>query len=763
MKHDPALNRLLRNKVKLKRLEPDAEEAGLWICSLPLPRKAAANLELNGRPTLRLPIGQWPGISTPSPRRLLLVADGGNAAPAELRLKPSAKAPKGPPPAAALERFACSPEPSFFWERHMVRIAHKGVSICLAMGLRTGGEIRWWEACNMVVRQETPTCRIVEAGGTIPVALTVADDLRKHPGYTFPLLHQHNWLNGHIYARLHANGVCEIYAHHINSKFFDDGLDLKDVVPVIGLRVDGADAGEIKRLCGPWDGSRKEMAIGPVRFDVRDAARLATPSRPGSIGTADGFVVWQPYQAAELFGGLCPKKVTGDPVIVHPEEKLFPRGMARTIRFSLSLSADRSPRVVRYLAPAWWYGLCEEFSPAPLLPVSNEYDVSLAASRDYLHQTTQAGGFEDGCMSRHTYPEGGRGEPSWEGEVPYTQFLYAWRKGGFDDYDLAMRAAWFISDVIVDHAALALRMHGYGNHAFALPMQRIHATVAAFLETGDPYLWNTACAVLDNAYWVHKNSWPRMAVGRDACFIRGAVFLYRYFGDEHYRRMARDAAGDVVAVQRENGTFGDQGGGAGIHAWAAYITKPWMACMALGGLIDYLEVVGDDEVLLGAVKKFADWLLASRFDHHGVQGWSYQHDYNRTRKFFDFYSAKWTDLPSESLWHSDYFARLLPFCSLRFKDPVYFDAWAESYRAAPRKRNTDHESAQTQQYLTWLQDRLWNVRPGGNGFVAAPAWWGEKTPKTGRVETPGGVCTLTRDTRGSLTSKPAGRVRLPRK
>ena len=35
--------------------------------------------------------------------------------------------------------------------------------------------------------------------------------------------------------------------------------------------------------------------------------------------------------------------------------------------------------MARYQAPAWWYGLCEEFQPEPLLPVSN----ALSASTDY--------------------------------------------------------------------------------------------------------------------------------------------------------------------------------------------------------------------------------------------------------------------------------------------------------------------------------------------------------------------------------------------
>ena len=280
---------LLFDKMMLRRLHPEQIDAGLIICSLPVPPGAPRALAIGGRPTFCQAIGQWPQAQEPAPRRLLLVADGANDASAALRLTESGKQPAAAPPTAALERYAQCGEPEYFWERHLLRIVWNGVSVGLTLGLRTGNEVRWAEACGLVIRAESPECRTLEFGGAIPLQLTTAKLLRQYSGYKLPLLHRHNWLNGHIYARLHANGVCEIYAHHINSKFFDDGLDLKDVVPVIGLRVDGADAGEIKLLCGPWDGSRKEMAIGPVRFDVRDAARLATPSRPGSIGRPAPF------------------------------------------------------------------------------------------------------------------------------------------------------------------------------------------------------------------------------------------------------------------------------------------------------------------------------------------------------------------------------------------------------------------------------------------------------------------------------------------
>lgn len=739
MRADQA-NGLLDDKVFLKRMDPSDQAAGLFVCSLPLPRQAHAKWHLNNLATARLPLGQWPGIKGNAPRRLLMAVDGGTKAPDVLRLTRTGSVAVSMPPTAALERFEESPWPEFYWERHMLKISWGNIAFGLVMGLRHGNEAHWWEACNLVVRSETPECRIIEAGGAIPLKLTTADDMRVASSYRYPLLHKHNWLNGHVYARLHSNGVCEIFAHHINSKCVDDGLQLDDAVPVIGFYAKGVEPDVLAGLCGLWDGTRPEMSFGGVKIDCRNVNNLAVAEKPGRVDMAGDFLVWQPYMAMELYGGICAKARTGDPWILHPEQKEIPRGMARTLRFSVSLNSERSPRVVRYQAPAWWYGLCEEFSPAPLFPVSNEYDKTLDAAGKYIRSAIVNRGFEDGSIARHHSVFEERGEPGWEGEAPYAQFLTAWRSTDAQDYDLAMRSAYYVSDVCVDHAACTFRMHGFASNAFALPMQRIHASVAAYLETGDPYLFQTARSVLDNSYWTHKNSWPRMSVGRDAMFIRGAVLLYRYFADEHYREIARDTADDVAAAQRPDGTFGDQGGGTGIHAWSAYITKPWMGLMAVGGLIDYLEVVGHDKKLLDVVKKLADWMLRDRREFKGVKGLRYQHNYHGGPDFYVFGADGWTKLPGDLLWHVEYLARVWPFCSMSFNDPAYFEAWAESHAAYADRIAGDHPFTQACQFIPWLQDRLWGVRlDDKGGLVATPNYWGPCAPKNGKVYTPDGI------------------------
>ncbi len=731
----------------------DDEPAGLWITSVPWPRTVQRPLALDGRPTYVAPLGQWPGEAEGCPRRLLMVADGGDSAPEELLLRRAGGTPALPdPPRAEMELFARCKEEGLMWERHLLKLSYGDKSLGLAMGLRFGEEVHWWEACRLVVIEETPECRVIEMGGVIP-RLPFLKEEALGRGYDYPLLHKHNWLNGRIYARLHSNGVCEVFAHHINSKFFDDGDDLEDVVPVIGFREYPADAS-----CGvsgrrpdggpataptAWTGEEPFPDLGGVRFDMTEVARLATPEQPGSLAEADGFTVFQPYMGVEVFSGNWARQILGDGFIWHAEDHLFPRGMARTLRFSLSLS-DRSPHVARYLPPAWWYGVCEEFLPEPLLPVSNAYDRTLDNCREYCRRYIVRGGFEDGALPRGGNPnpppeDKGRSEAGWEGEAPWAMFLLAYLSGAAEDYDNALRAAWHFTDVAIDHSAKLVRMHGFGAHAIAPPMNRVLACLAAYLETGAPYLLEAAQAVVDNAHWVQKNSWPRLAVGRDGKYVRGATMLYRYFADEHYRRIAHEGAVMVAQSQRDNGSFGDQAGGSGIHQWGCYITKPWMALMATEGVLDYLELFPDDRVLLACIKRTADWLMAARFDHQGVMGWSYQHDFDGEPRHLDLHTGRFLQLctPEDGMFHQNSLGRLLGYCAMRFGQPEYLDAWAESYGPNPGAGG-DHGVVTSGHPIPWLQAKLWNARLTEAGVTTDPFTFGPRTEPEATVLAPDG-------------------------
>ena len=759
-------------------------------------------LGLGGRPTYAGRLGRWARDEQRTPRRLLLAADGGDEAPGKLEVtagggaggragasradgaagdgagaSPVEGAVAEAGPTVSMARFGVSPDPALMWENHALSITWGGRTVDLAMGMRTGvpdparaarsgdtapggasgsaagaasgtdadqgpgaDSVRWWECCSLTVLEETPFCTVVEMGG----AITLERDTRAHrSGESFfsnPLLHKHNWLNGRLFARLYANGVVEVYAHHINSRFFDDGLDLDDAVPVLGLRVEGGEE-DVESLTGPWDGSIEAFQLGPVSADVSEAARLATVDKPGRMDGEDGFLVWQPYMGMELYAGTPAKFRTGSPYVCRAEDRRIPRGMARTLRFSLSLNPQRSPVVARYLAPAWWHGLCEDLQPRPVLPVSNEYDATLEACDLWAADFATDRGFEDGSLPRSaSHGMAQQPEPGWEGEVPYALLMHAWRTGRGDTYERALRSCYQYTDVAVDHAAQMVRMHAYPPPCFSVPMNRVHACVAAWLETGDPYLIDTARAVTDTSYWTHKNSWPRQTIGRDASFGRGAAYLFRYLGDEHYLDMAADVARHTAHSQRPDGSYGQQAGGTGMHGEGGYITKPWMGFIASTAIVDVLELGVDDPLLREAVRKFGHWVMEERYEHEdGVWGIDYMHYYDGQPRNFSFATDEWVPLKTgKGVWRLDYQARLLVYCAVEFGDASYFDAWAEVYAVDPVARHSDHDVAQSLQYVSWVKDCLWNARLENGQVVVEPLLMGPRTPVRGVVHGPAG-------------------------
>lgn len=410
--------------------------------------------------------------------------------------------------------------------------------------------------------------------------------------------------------------------------------------------------------------------------------------------------------------------------------------MSRTLRFSFSLS-DRSPRVARYLAPAWWYGACAEYDAAGYLPVSDGLDQRLEARRQWLKHAQVERGFEDGSIPRHyrgegTGPYNGRSEPGWEGDSAHSAFMLAYRFTDGDGHARALRAAYHFHDIIVDHAAKLVRMHGYPPVAWAVPMNRVTGSIAAYMETGDLNLLRTAEAIVDNSYHMQLNSWPRIAVGRDARFARSAMMLHRYTGSGHYLRIAHEVAHHVAESQKPDGSFGDQAGGAGIHQYSAYVTKPWMASLATMGVIDYLDMYADDR-LQRCIIRTADWLKTVAWTRpDGGFGWSYQVDYDGQSEYFCPINQKQVELPSEGLWLQDGIGRLMTYATDVTGDTSYLDTYLramESFGPLDPTSTGDHAFNGTTYGIPWIQCRRLRAQVSPDGHIHTdPAPWSDRIP-----------------------------------
>jgi|GEM_PF-563544 len=769
MSTDKVLLKYLK-KMKLTRLG-DGGPAGLAVVSLPVPRGTSPEWTLNRQATHVKPLGQWYGLRKPSPRRLFLAADTGGKAPDTISVSAGKAKPSGQLPVVSMETFAHAEprdlELEMYWEDSLLKIEWGNTWVGLAMGMDVKGEIHWWEHCNMMTRLVSPSCVEVEMGGAIPHAIYTAQMLQdaKDKGGRIPFVHQHNWVNGNIYVRAHSNGVVEVYAHHVNSCFFDEGKDLVDAVPVLGIRTEESKKAAAG-LSGAFDGSRCELKVGGVSFDLTDVSRLANASKPGKISESDGFLVLQPYMGMEFYMGRNTVERGDNPYIWEAKDRIVPRGMARTLRFSMSLNPKRSARVVRYVPPTWWYGLCEEYQARSLLPVSNEYDESWTSAMKWARTYMVPDGFEEGILP-HLHYEGPRQRqaPNTEGDIPAGLMLAAYHTGEAADYDCALRACCSFCDILVNHAVNHVRFPGHHMTACALPLQRTQSLLFAWLETGDLYYLNTTRAVTEKAYWWHKNSWPRRAIGRDGRFLHNFLVLYQYLGIDDYLEKARDMIADIEVVQWPDGTFGDQAGGTDVHGHASYIVKPWMGMMGTMGVYDYLELFPGDKRATGIAKRFADWMMRERTvrpksikepDEGTGTGWTYQHKFKGKK----LPGVEMPVGPSPGQFqHMDFSARTLPWFSFVDGNPDYFDAFAQSYGDTGKARQAEYcAGTGTLIYLPWLQARLWNARVTSRGIEVNAVYLGERTPKTGRIITPDGPKDFTWTAPGKLSAPRGIRV-----
>ena len=76
-------------------------------------------------------------------------------------------------------------------------------------------------------------------------------------------------------------------------------------------------------------------------MNLDEAAWFFGPEFPGRLATEEGVIVYQPYEGVHIFGDQH-KRVRDDGLIVGVEEKLFPKGVARTVPFTVGLGARMS-------------------------------------------------------------------------------------------------------------------------------------------------------------------------------------------------------------------------------------------------------------------------------------------------------------------------------------------------------------------------------------------------------------------------------------
>lgn len=685
--------------------------ARIGMISLPLPPGADDGLAFEGLPCQTLDIGWRPpsrnnGLRAPRRRLVYTLSDG--PLPSSIQVGRPAPA-AAPATQVEVSLRTVHKDYQYLLPSHMseLELRYGDAKIALRMGLRWKNELHWWEWVRLEKLASGPLFTAWRVGGGAAVVPLKVEDVfpkERHVRKSH-WLHRQNWLFTEIYLLCFANGVVQLHCRHINNHMFDEGQEQKDVTPLIAFSAPAA--GDVNETL---TGEKTRFTLGPATLELRDAATLVSPAHPGSLKTEAGLVLYQPYEGIEI-GGDDYKMVNDDKHFVHASERRMLRGVARTVRFNLSLG-NAEPVIDRYVAPEWWYALCGDLWPDGVLPVHDDWDSRIKL----VYETSPAGPtgrFDDCFLSL-----------SREGESPYVSFIYYYRTGLALPLGRGIRDAYHMADLAFDHATETIRMHNYPFDGTISPaLFRTVGMLFGYLETGDPYLRECAESAAVRFFWIDKHNWPRKSYGRDAASVRSLVFLADFLGEEHYRTMARDCLGRLIQCQDPDGSYADQGGAPGIHAVGQVCRKPWMANLANDPILDYLTRWPDDPQLWDEVVRYGGYLMKSGNQPDGSVRWPYQTSYGESnydawKKFYD-PNTTMAELPDTYDFTLGYKARSLNILTRHTGDPRYYDTWVKYYDThwtdkPPRKELWP--VSKTLQTLPYAQAHTWNAR-WENGVV----------------------------------------------
>ena len=214
----------------------------------------------------------------------------------------------------------------------------------------------WWQWAQPEVLLDTKALKLVRVGGLL---------------YNEDTFHQCD-----IFFELFGNGVARVTAHFVNARVIGDGWEYYGI-PVIGFTLDNS-----AKLEADLDGTKTRFDLGGVKLDTSDGADLVSAKFPGRIYQADNLTIYQPWKDQRVSDT---NQTYKKPYVVDIGDGEVPRGMARTARFTLSLS-EAPPRVAHLIAPSWLYAMSGELWNGDTLPTFWRYAQTVHGIADRIAQ-----------------------------------------------------------------------------------------------------------------------------------------------------------------------------------------------------------------------------------------------------------------------------------------------------------------------------------------------------------------------------------------
>lgn len=574
-------------RLVLERMGPAS--ATIAMISLPLPRDAAKNVNLDHAAAATHPVAWW--VRHESPRRVMAFVVDDAGVPAQLRVRQGeSSSSTAPAPQTkwkidtriTLERLDFKPHKFADIE------ALRGVpavdcttvesELQLTFGERTvamqfgatgpkGGPY-YWQNVQVDRLWHNAVVEAIRVGGVI--------------------YNEDSYLWADVFLLLFSNGVAHAAAHFVNTKLHIRGYDFKGL-PVIRFA-----SPQLKTLDArvPRDGTMFDT--GSLKLNLADAAHLVSDATPGTLKSDGKEMFWTPVSR------------TFNPQLETAPPTEWPIGFARTFRFQFSLS-DAAPVVSRYRAPDWWYASCGELWPEGFLPVHGKYERLGSLTSAHLQSLMTRGRFDAPS-----------GQMANDGDTGGGVLRNFYHRGCPDCYEDGLNYCYYWADIAVDHTNFTVHQWFGGWGWKTCAYNRFRDVLYGYLETGDPYLLDTA-EMAAEAYWAwFRTNWPRCTIGRDSYEVAGWAMLWRYQRTEHAKERTRELIRMISQVLDTRGSVGGQMG-AGPHP--GYHSSLYMTGVCLISCLEALDAEAEAGNLPAAAEALLPRLLKmeERFNRDDVE------------------------------------------------------------------------------------------------------------------------------------------------
>ena len=580
------------DRLRLERTVDDGAQTGLF--SLPLPPEYARTLTVNHPRSAGQPLA-WRERDG-APRRVLVALTDKSGVPDELgvTVQPAADSRKRSPWKVAtritrekldyieaaytnIDEMRGVPPENCVIAEGTLDLAYGGKQISITVGA-TGpcrgvasgedgpdGGRHVWQNVQLDRLWANPAAEAIRVGGIV------------YNGDTF--------LQVDLFLILFANGVVRAACHFVNAKLHIRGYDFRGL-PFIRFAGPGFGRGD---MCLPADGL--QHTLGPLSLNLADAGQFCSETYPGRLHVGRGRIPgspgadradWFPFH--RVFNAQKP----------HGPPDYWDPGMARTVRFNFALGTAPAA-IARYRVPAWWYGVCGEPWTPSVLPVDGRFTAVGDDCATQLRKAIRRGRFDAGSASKPG------DSTAWstgnDGYTGTSLLLTAYRTGCDGTYSDALAHCDYWADLAVDHTDFTIHQWVGGWPWKTCAYTKFRDILYGYLETGDPYLRDTAENTAD-AYWMwFRSNWPRAVIGRDMFPAGDWALMRRFLGADHGRERGRELLRMLQTLLETRGQVGVQMGG-GPHP--SYLSSLYMTGVCMTACLEMAEAedeAGESETL----------------------------------------------------------------------------------------------------------------------------------------------------------------------